>query len=300
MIHLLTLSPALDLTLEISDLNVGGSNRAIELHRRPGGKGVNIARILTKAGIDNNLFLPLGGETGSWIEALLLAEGQKMHVFRAIKTTRTSVAIVERVTTILNEAAPDPAEAEFKEILAALDSAPDCDVFVVSGSTPDGLDDLQFTQLLAACKSKTKHLVVDTSGSKLIVAAQAGAQLLKPNLEELLAATGLEDKESAIKFLLNAGAARILLSLGAKGSELYGPSGVSRVQVQPVEGNPTGAGDAMVAAASWALASGLPEEELLRYAVAAGKLAVMEPVAGQVQWEAITEEAAKIEIGNAL
>jgi fructose-1-phosphate kinase PfkB-like protein len=63
-----------------------------------------------------------------------------------------------------------------------------------------------------------------------------------------------------------------------------------------VVGNPTGAGDAMVALAAISLLEGKSDSDLLATSVAAGSLAVEEAVAGVIDWSKLADLAASIEI----
>jgi tagatose 6-phosphate kinase len=106
----------------------------------------------------------------------------------------------------------------------------------------------------------------------------------------------MESVELGAAHLLSLGAKRVLVSLVELGAKLFTNQKVLSVRVSKVEGNPTGAGDAMVAAASWSLDQGLTDSQLLQIAAAAGSLAVLEAVAGQINWEKLANLANTLEV----
>jgi tagatose 6-phosphate kinase len=73
-------------------------------------------------------------------------------------------------------------------------------------------------------------------------------------------------------------------------------AGSLRTKLPEVAGNPTGAGDAMVAIAARQLLIGASDRELLAQAVAAGSLAAAELVAGVIDFQRLEALAATAEI----
>jgi len=296
LITILNLSPAVDVTFEVDQLIAGRSHRVTKSHRKPGGKGVNVARILSTAGIENQLVLPLGGASGAWIERELSDAGQLMEVIHSESESRTSVAVMDGAATVFNETAPNPTKAELSQVNDWLASAPVADVCIVSGSMPSALLESEIAALFKACRDHARKLVIDTSGKNLLIAAKSAADLVKPNRDEIIEATGVEDLREAAMSLIELGAKSVLTSLGEDGAELHDRNGYLSATLTPALGNPTGAGDAMTAASGWALFSGMASTELLKYACAAGMLAVREPVAGQLDWTALAGETANVSV----
>ncbi|MHB9856851.1 PfkB family carbohydrate kinase [Streptomyces sp. YIM S03343] len=169
------------------------------------------------------------------------------------------------------------------------------DVLVVSGSCPPGTTETDLGELLIAARRVGAMTVVDTSGALLLTAAPH-ADLLKPNREELLDATGMSDTDAAARNLLERGAAAVAVSAGVDGMDLFVRNSRSSWHASPaavVEGNPTGAGDAAVAAFAAGLrevAGGAEVQQSLvgslRRAVALSGAAVLAPVAGVVDIDA--------------
>jgi fructose-1-phosphate kinase PfkB-like protein len=135
--------------------------------------------------------------------------------------------------------------------------------------------------------------VIDTSGPGLLAAADAGATVLKPNVHELAEATGNDDPVRAAGILIQRGAGLVLVSLGEEGMLAVSatePSRPWRARLPRVlAGNPTGAGDAAVAAVAVCLATGIHDTEaILRRATAWSAAAVLMPLAGEISAEHAT------------
>ncbi|MEO6200919.1 MAG: PfkB family carbohydrate kinase, partial [Cryobacterium sp.] len=170
---------------------------------------------------------------------------------------------------------------------------------VGSGSLPEraapaapGFDPASFyPELVRMAVARGIPSIIDTSGPALLAAADAGATVLKPNREELIAATGIGDPILAARSLIERGASLVLLSLGVDGMVAVSssdPSGYLSARLpEPLIGNPTGAGDAAVAAVASCLAgptSGdtIGIEAILRRATAWSAAAVLMPLAGEI------------------
>ena len=111
------------------------------------------------------------------------------------------------------------------------------------------------SQLVAAARAHGARVVVDADGAALRDAVTAGPDVVKPNRAELLAATGCADIAAGVGVLRSTGARDVVVSDGADGLLVF-PRRRPRLRARlpaPLAGNPTGAGDALVAA----LAAGL-------------------------------------------
>ena len=125
-------------------------------------------------------------------------------------------------------------------------------------------------------------IVVDTSGPALAAALRGTPSLIKPNLAELPDVTDVADpREAARRLSLDSGAA-IAVTLGREGIVLAVGGEVWHGSVARVlHGNPTGAGDAALAAFARGISSGTPWPEILHDAVALSGAAVLAPYAGE-------------------
>jgi fructose-1-phosphate kinase PfkB-like protein len=152
------------------------------------------------------------------------------------------------------------------------------ETLVVSGSLPPDFP----VEALADLGSGAARLIVDTTGPGLVAACRAGAALVKPNRAELAATTGADDLLAGARALLAEGAGTVVISDGERGLVAVSADRVLRARPDRiVAGNPTGAGDAVVAA----LAAAVPDEDLattLERAVRWSARAVAHPQAGEL------------------
>jgi len=173
-------------------------------------------------------------------------------------------------------------------------------VVVLSGSVPSGLGAEAYATLVGDVGGAAP-VVLDASGDALLAGLAAGPALVKPNLDELCAATGIEDPLDAARALRRAGGSgtAVVASLGPDGLLALTPQGDwrARLPVPVTGGNPTGAGDAAVAALAVGIARGDPWPERLRSAVALSAAAVRAPVAGEVDlgWAARAVSGVRVE-----
>jgi 6-phosphofructokinase 2 len=157
------------------------------------------------------------------------------------------------------------------------------DYLVVSGSMAPGIPAEIMADLSAIAKKSDAKLVVDTSGDALAKAVGAtGVFLLKPNLGELAALTGRERftpeevPAAARDIIRKGGCSLMVVSMGADGALMVSAEEQFYAKAPAVEKKSTvGAGDSMVAGILFALASGWPLNDVLRYGVACGTAATI-------------------------
>ena len=296
MILCVCLSPAVDVTYHVDHLHPSGTTRVRTLTERPGGKAVNVARVLRRLGEPTRLVAPAGGATGDQLRRGLAAAGLDARLVASGRPTRRTVTVVEHdgdhPTTLVEPASLDCWPA----VVAAVDAAlTDADVLVVSGSVPDGVPDDGLATLVSAGRRRALPVLVDTHGPYLLSALAAGATLVKPNVHELAATTGDDDPVRAARTLARTSEATVVASLGARGVVAATATGVWEARpAAALAGNPTGAGDALVAG----LARGLLRdpgacrhpEHLLHDAVALSAAAVLSPEAGDVDPAHLVEQ----------
>ncbi|WP_102193727.1 1-phosphofructokinase family hexose kinase [Microbacterium aurantiacum] len=290
MILTVTPNPALDLTWHVDSIHVGETHRTDAAATRAGGKGINVARVAHAQGADVRAVSTAGGATGAEFAAELRASGVPHRLVPVAGATRRSIALVDGQrgdTTVINERGLNPTDAEWAALVGEIvDALPGAGVLVISGSLPPGAPRTLLPLLIGLGKDAGIPVIVDTSGPALLQAADAGASVLKPNAEELVEATGIADPIEGARVLVERGASLVLLSRGADGMLAITASGSDILHARLPEslaGNPTGAGDAAVAACAALLDAGVTDpEEILRRATAWSAAAVLMPLAGEI------------------
>ncbi|PRB56976.1 1-phosphofructokinase family hexose kinase [Microbacterium sp. MYb45] len=298
MILTVTPNPALDLTWHIDRLVEGDTHRADAGVARAGGKGLNVARVAYSEGADALAVTTTGGRVGEEFAAELRASGVPHALVSVAAETRRSIAVVDETagdTTVINERGINPTDSEWADLLAeVVERLPTARVLVVSGSVPPGAPESLVPMLIAVGKDAGIPVIADTSGSALLRAADAGADMLKPNAAELVDATGITDPVEGARSLIARGVGLVLLSLGADGMLAVTASDLVHARLdEPLAGNPTGAGDAGVAACAVLYAEGERDpEQILRRATAWSAAAVLAPLAGDIspRWRELEQQ----------
>ena len=285
MIYTVTLNPALDKTVEIPGMALDTVNRITEMRTDPGGKGINVSKVIAKLGGESCAVGILGGESGKMLEKLL--EGKPFATrFRFVEgQTRTNLKIIDReghTNTDINEPGLTVTAAELdallRELLAELRPG---DIVVLAGSLPKGAPQDTYRTWTAACKKAGARVFLDADGALLAEGIKAAPHLIKPNDGELSRLAGkkletLEELTTEGRKLLERGIERVVISLGGRGA-LYLRKG-STIYAEGLRvpvGSTVGAGDSVVAAPAYAEAQGLSEEEAVRLSTAAGAANVM-------------------------
>ncbi|SEM09368.1 1-phosphofructokinase family hexose kinase [Nonomuraea pusilla] len=283
MILTVTLNAALDVTYEVPPVAWDGVNRVSSVHRRAGGKGVNVARVLAALGQDVLVTGLAGGPTGRLVEADLRAAGLPHALCGVAADSRTTLAVTEPGrTTLFNEPGPEVTAAELSSFMEQYDELlTGADVVVISGSLPRGVPADVYATLAAAAAGRGVPAVVDADGEPLRHAPAGRPSVVKPNAEELARAVPGGTAAEGAEELRARGAESVVVSLGADGLLAVTPEGVFGARMPyRVEGNPTGAGDALVAGLALGLLEATPWPDRLRRAAALGAAAVAAPVAG--------------------
>ncbi|MGH3318863.1 MAG: 1-phosphofructokinase family hexose kinase, partial [Streptosporangiaceae bacterium] len=215
--------------------------------------------------------------------------------------SRRTLAVVETdggTATLLNEPGPRIGDEEWHGFVERFrELAGTADAVVLSGSLPPGAPADAYAVL--AHEAGDVPVVLDADGETLRQGVAGRPGLVKPNHEELIAATGEDDPLRGAEELRAAGADAVVVSLGAAGLVCCTPEGRWRARLpERVSGNPVGAGDAAVAALVRGLVAGTPWPELLADAAALSSAAVRRPTAGDVDPETYRRLLADVHVQN--
>jgi tagatose 6-phosphate kinase len=280
----ITLNAALDVTYEVDLVRVGESHLVRRATVQAGGKGINVSRVAGRLGRRAAVTGLAGGIAGAAIRDDLRRAGLTDELIEVGGESRRTVTVVDpRSATVFNECG-DALVVDWRDIESRmLRLARSHRVVVASGSVPAGVPVDVYARIVRAVHGAGGVAIVDATGDALLEAARAGADIVKPNAQELLAATGRSDVDVGIADLLELGAAAVAASLGADGIHLRRRDRALLASPRGhVTGNPTGAGDAAVAALAIGLEERWPVDLSLRHAVALGASAVAHPLAGHV------------------
>uniref|UniRef100_A0AAU3HYD3 1-phosphofructokinase family hexose kinase n=1 Tax=Streptomyces sp. NBC_01393 TaxID=2903851 RepID=A0AAU3HYD3_9ACTN len=287
MILTVTLNTALDITYRVRALRPHSSHRVSEVTERPGGKGLNVGRVLAALGHEVTVTGFTGGATGRTVRDQLAESAGVVDALVPVRgSTRRTIAVVDTTTgdtTQLNEPGPaiTPAEwSAFQETYEHLLRS--ASAVALCGSLPPGVPVGAYAQLVRTARALAVPVLLDTSGEPLRRGVAARPDIVKPNAEELAELTGSHDPLQATRNARRRGAHAVVASLGTAGLLAHTPEGHWRA-TPPLRahGNPTGAGDSAVAGLLSGLVEKLDWPTRLARAVALSTATVAAPVAGE-------------------
>ncbi|GMA49446.1 phosphofructokinase [Alicyclobacillus contaminans] len=278
-----TLTPAVDLFLQVDTLQPGTLHRVPGPQQFVGGKGINVAKALHAFGTPVVATGFVGGERGRWIESQLTEAGMAVQFTHTAAETRLNVKIVEQGgrLTELNSASAPPADEEWSSFSKHLRELSKSAAWVAfCGKLPDGCREDWYQTAIVEARSLGVKTLLDSSGRALHQGILAGPDIIKPNhheLEELVGRPLATDADvvDAARAVVHAGVHLVVVSLGARGMLAVAAERAWRIEVPAVEVvSAVGAGDTAVAGLLHALVSGRDVEQALRFAAAAATAAV--------------------------
>ena len=289
MIITVTLNTAIDKTLAVPNFRLGRRHRTVEQTTMPGGKGVNVARVLKTLGLPVIATGMAGGATGTRIVEQLTGFSVLSDFVRIREESRTNTAVIDPTTgqqTEINERGPAVTEAEIEmfadKLLYLAQGATLC---VFAGSLPRQVELDFYARLIPELRRLGVATVVDTDGDPLRRAVRAEPDVISPNVLEAEELVGHEFNDEEDHLI----AVREMVELGAREAVMTAPDGcyalmtsddglaagpspaLFRVRGPVLEPRAAvGSGDAFLAGFVAARYQGRPAVECLRFAVAAG------------------------------
>lgn len=285
MITTVTLNPAIDKTIEIPNFTPNMVNRIAAMRLDPGGKGINVSKVIASMGGTSRAVTVLGGATGSKIADALKDVSLQPDFIFTNQETRTNTKIIDPVrhtNTDINEFGDPMEESVQRAVLAKLkDGLKKDDILVLAGSVPAGVPRTLYRDWILECAAMGAKMFLDADGDLLKFGVEAAPYLIKPNREELSKLlkkplNTLEETVTAAKTLVRSGVRKVAVSLGGDGALLVTEQEVFYAEGLHVPvGSTVGAGDSMVAAFAYGEETGMSTSEIFRLAMAAGAASVM-------------------------
>ena len=276
MIYTVTVNPSIDYIVQLNELTLGEVNRMDYDNKLPGGKGINVSRILKELGLDNTAWGCLGGFTGEFVKEALEKTGLKTN-FTPIKAdTRINVKIKAQAETEINGRGPELTKEEIAAFTAQFDKLTADDVVIFAGSLVPSLSDDFYFDLIKVIRQKGAQFVIDTTGESLLKTLPENPLVVKPNNHELAELFGvkLNSIDDIVKYgkkLLEMGAQHVLISMAGDGGLMITKDKVYRSYApKGTVINSVGAGDSMIGGFTGTYAKTKDPLEAFRYGLACG------------------------------
>ncbi|WP_454053599.1 1-phosphofructokinase [Clostridium sp. Marseille-Q7071] len=287
----ITLNPSIDRRYNIERFEKGKVFRTNDLQYTPGGKGLNVAKIIKTLNEPVIATGFLGGRSGRYIEEKL-DEMNIRHNFVSIDgETRSCLAIIsdDGSQTEILESGPSISQTDMKRFYKLYEELIRQDeIICISGSMPKDVGIETYKNLIETANKEGKKILLDTSGEALKKGMEARPYLIKPNKEELENLIGNvisteEDIIKAVSPILKEGINIVAVSLGREGCLVFNDNYMYRVRTPKVKAvNPVGSGDAMIAGFAVSLKRNYEFENMLKLAAACGTSNALEEETGRV------------------
>ncbi|WP_300409422.1 hexose kinase [Lagierella sp.] len=307
MIVTVTANPSIDISYRLKALKIDGVNRTSEISKTPGGKGLNVTRVLKQLGAE---VLPtgfIGGKNGEYIVEELKDIGIESSFYKTHKNTRNCIAILheKNQTEILESGEKHSTEDEEKFLLHFERTLKENSIVTISGSTPPGISEDFYEKLLQIGEDKNCRVILDSSRknlSRTVLHGRVKPFCIKPNEEEINHIEGLNLKEieeftKYLKSPIFEKIALVVVTRGKKGAIVKYDNEVYKVsipEIKPV--NPVGSGDSTVAGLAYGLDNGFNIEKTLKLAMACGILNTLEEKTGYINENRVDEFMDKVKI----
>lgn len=286
MIVTITMNPAMDKSTSIEKLMPEKKLRCTSMMSEAGGGGINISKAIKELGGESLAIFPSGGMNGKLIENYLDDKQIAYQTIPISHETRENVVVRETSTNAQYRFVMPGAELSQEEANACLQQLQQLPnkptIIVASGSLPPGIPEDFFGQLATVAKKLGARFIADTSGKPLLLAAQQGVFLLKPNMSELCSLAGkhfleLDEVDDAAKKVIDKGECEVMVvSMGPAGAMWVTKDAQGQVPAPVVKKQSTvGAGDSMVGGIAWMLQEGKSLQEAVGFGVACGTAATM-------------------------
>jgi 1-phosphofructokinase family hexose kinase len=278
-----TLNAAIDRTVAVPNFRLARRHRAVESRTVAGGKGINVARALTRLGRPVIAAGFVGGPTGTRVLEQLREESVLTDFTRIAAETRINLAVIDPTSgdqTEINERGPAVSPEEVKRLFERIGYlSSGAKICVLAGSLPPGAGDDLYARLIADLSRRGVAVVLDAEGEAMMEGVRAGASMVTPNEREAEELVGQEFSDGGD---LAAGLNE-LVRLGAREAAITRPEGcvaavgegserrLLEIHTEPLEPVSTvGSGDAFLAGYVAARYEGRSAEDCLAYGVACG------------------------------
>ncbi len=276
MIYTLTLNPSIDYLMYIDEIHVGKTNRAKREQMLPGGKGINVSRILNQFEVENISLGFVGGFSGAFIREWLEKEGSATQFVDIQGDTRINVKTKGSKETEINGAGPIIDEEAMNQLRQQVQLMTSDDLIVLSGSKAQGLPDDFYLSLIDLLKERSIPFIFDTASQELLEALPMQPLLVKPNQDELgdLFGVEIQTMDEVVQYgkkLQELGAQNVIVSLGGDGALFVDNERIIKAEAPKGQViNTVGSGDSMIAGFIAGLQQGLPASQAFVLAVQSG------------------------------
>lgn len=306
-----TMNPAIDRVIEIEKFAIGRVSTARLLGWYPGGKGINVARVLAKLGTRAIATGFVGEAELAMFEEHLARVGEGRAVMQLLRVrgqTRTNMTIMDPVMdteTHIREEGFRVYHEDIRRISSKVGMlAREDTVMVFGGSLPPGATLGDFRSMLHVCADQNARVIVDMNEAAMAALREEPLWMVKLNAAELAGFSGMPtgteaQATAAARRVSTLGGGRVqnvIVTRGADGAlmigEDLGPNVAitAKVAVHPARiVNTLGCGDSLLAGVLHEWKRSDSWQEALRMGVATATATAVSREAGTLAVEDVRE-----------
>lgn len=301
-----TLNPSIDKTIHLSKLVPYGLNRVKGTRVDPGGKGINVGRVLQSFGIDVTATGLIAGKQGEVLLEHLRDCGIKADFLQIPGETRTNLKIIDESVgqiTEINEQGFSVSQDDMESFMLKLDTlSENAEIVILSGSLPPGIPVDFYATCARIAKNKGAKVLLDAEGVVLFEGVKAAPYAVKPNLQELgtlfhAEFSSIRQVAESARKLIEDGVEIVIVSMGPEGAVYVTKDQTIKADSWNISvKNTVGAGDAMVGALAYSILKRDTLEEIARLTTAAGTITVSKEGTQFCSFEEVLSSAGKVNI----
>ena len=306
MIATITVNPSVDQHILVESLVKDDANRAKAIFRDPGGKGLNVSKVIKELGGRTYAYALVGGFPGELWKYLV----RKIY----IPFTAVPVKGDTRINTILTDirdhtqtriSAPGPVIHHTRVSLLLkklLRHKPKPFLWALGGSLSHRMPASTYKEIISALQRDSTPCILDADNDALKAGIEAKPFMIKPNEYEMQRLMNRElktipDYLKAAKSLVVRGVKVVVVSLGKRGALFVTHDDAFHVTTPSVPvRSKVGAGDSLIGGFALGLSRKMSLREAARLGIAASTSAVMTEGTKLCRKEDIPELLPKIKI----
>lgn len=281
MIRIICLNPVIDRMYYIDNFCTAAKFYEIPPKIYVGGKGINIARVMSLLGEPCVLYGFLGGSNGRLVLEDMNSCGVDFKAFHTQEETRTTINIIDnknRKETEITEPGAKVGEKEEEEFLKILEAdLAKGDMVICSGIPMKGMKEDIYQKVSRICEKHGSLCILDATGIYLEKSFPGKYYFSKPNFNELSELFSISEEENegnmikAGKRMRQMGVENLLISTGESGGIFLNKNGIFNAVIpkEPVVST-IGSGDASVAGFCIGIKRGYSIEDCVKLAMACG------------------------------
>jgi 1-phosphofructokinase family hexose kinase len=305
MILILNLNMAIDKTMSIDKLELGKIYRIDNALTLPGGKGINVARVLKTLKSDFKIMGFIAGYNGQWIKSMLNRYKFPSELVSCDGESRICLSIVDgygRSTDFNEEGASISLSSQNSFLNKFKNNIKKSELLIISGRTCKGIRKNFYSDIVSEAKKNGIPVLLDIVGKGFFEAVSQGADIIKINSFEFrdLFKTAASKKSiyEEYKKFKKRGLKGIIITDG-DGPILSVYEGVF-YKIIPAKlkriKTPVGAGDSFMAALAWSILNKKDIEFSLKFASSAAASDCLTLGAGIINGKEIIKYMPKIKI----